>query len=149
MREVCLDAALLIEFLEVERPEICMTYGGRRFVRLAAIETRKRGIKNVFFLHNLSYGDASLFACFDAVVIPSEFARRYYKERLGIDSSFDLRTNATYWASVVQIGHRIGVRDAGRIFRVEVDLSYLYSPEEGIGIDNTNMIVQGLLNAYR
>ncbi len=85
MREVCLDAALLIEFLRVERPEICMTYGGYRFVRLAAIETRKRGIKSVFFLHNLSYGDASLFACFDAVVVPSEFARRYYKERLGID----------------------------------------------------------------
>lgn len=80
-----LYAALLIEFLEVERPEICMTYGGYRFVRLAEIETRRRGIKNVFFLHNFSYGDASLFACFDAVVVPSEFARRYYKECLGID----------------------------------------------------------------
>lgn len=82
---VLLYAALLNEFLEEARPEICMTYGGYRFVRLAAIETRKRGIKNVFFLHNLSYGDASLFSYFDAVVVPSEFARRYYKERLGID----------------------------------------------------------------
>ena len=64
-------------------PEILATYGGQATVSATAKKARRKGIKSVFMLHNLSYRDPTPFSLFDAVVVPSEFARTYYKRTLG------------------------------------------------------------------
>ena len=36
-------------------------------------------------MHNFAYRDRSLFAATDRVIVPTEFARRYYREKLGLE----------------------------------------------------------------
>jgi glycosyltransferase involved in cell wall biosynthesis len=45
---------------------------------------RVGGIPVVFHLHNFGYDDRRGFADASAVIVPSEYARRYYRRRLGI-----------------------------------------------------------------
>ena len=72
--------------LDMVRPQLLLTYGGdpagREMVRLA----KARGCTVVFLLHNLAYGKRETFAGVDHVVVPTEFARRHYQERLGLVS---------------------------------------------------------------
>ena len=78
-------AALEEEFSEFS-PEIFASYGGQRTVVASALKAKRRGIKSVFMLHNLSYRDPKLFENFDMVVVPSEYVRRRYREMLGFDA---------------------------------------------------------------
>jgi glycosyltransferase involved in cell wall biosynthesis len=45
---------------------------------------RQQGIPILFALHNFSYANAAAFRMVDRVVVPTEFARRYYREKLGL-----------------------------------------------------------------
>jgi glycosyltransferase involved in cell wall biosynthesis len=45
---------------------------------------RERGIAVAFGLHNFSYGDRRLFEHVDYTFVPSEFAARFYAERVGV-----------------------------------------------------------------
>lgn len=65
------------------RPEVVWTYGGQPLALSLLRRARRRGAKVVFALHNLAYGPSPLFAATDAVVVPSEFARRHYRQVLG------------------------------------------------------------------
>ena len=78
--------ALLEEQFDEFSPEILASYGGQRTVSAAAMKAKRRGIKSVFMLHNLSYRDPKLFKNFDMIVVPSEYVRKRYRERLGLDA---------------------------------------------------------------
>jgi hypothetical protein len=93
-------AAVLAAFertLDEFRPDVRLTYGGdpvaRAMIRVAR-NCRERRVESrepegrskiVFGLHNFAYNDTELFRDVDAVVVPSEFARAWYQERLGIE----------------------------------------------------------------
>ena len=78
--------ALLEEQFKEFSPDILASYGGQRTVSASAMKAKCRGIKSVFMLHNLSYRDPKLFENFDMIVVPAEYVRKRYRERLGFDS---------------------------------------------------------------
>jgi glycosyltransferase involved in cell wall biosynthesis len=71
-------------FLEAERPDAVLTYGGdplaKALIRLAKI----RDLPLVFWLHNFSYYYPQTFVPADYVIVPSQFNRRYYWETIGL-----------------------------------------------------------------
>ncbi len=68
-----------------QRPvDVYATYGGYWAASLAATLAKERGARRVFMLHNFSYENRELFERFDRVVVPSQFARRFYFDRLGV-----------------------------------------------------------------
>lgn len=82
-------AAFLAVFEEVVRafrPDVLVTYGGRRPARAVIDRSRALGLRVVFFLRNFLYRRAAAFAGCDAVVVPSEAARRHYAA-LGVRST--------------------------------------------------------------
>jgi glycosyltransferase involved in cell wall biosynthesis len=83
-------------FLRKNRPDIVVTYGGDP-VSIAVQHLAKRhGAKIVFWLHNFSYHDRAAFAAADYIIVPSEFSRRYYREKLGLECS--VLPNIVHWA---------------------------------------------------
>ncbi len=54
----------------------------------------------VFWLHNFAYHDRAAFALVDYVVVPSEFSRRYYREKLGLECQ--VLPNVVHWAEAEQ-----------------------------------------------
>ncbi len=61
------------------------TYGGDP-VALAVQQMAKRnGAKIVFWLYNFAYTDRAAFALADYIIVPSEFSRQYYREKLGLE----------------------------------------------------------------
>ena len=47
---------------------------------------KRLGIPILFALHNFDYRDPAIFRLVDDVIVPSEFARRHYRQALGLDS---------------------------------------------------------------
>ncbi|MBQ9874608.1 MAG: glycosyltransferase [Thermoguttaceae bacterium] len=76
----------LSKALDAYNPDIFATYGGDQRNALAAETVRNRGASTAFYLHNLEYRKPELFKSFDSVIVPSEFAKRFYKEKLGIET---------------------------------------------------------------
>jgi glycosyltransferase involved in cell wall biosynthesis len=72
-------------FLKKNRPDLVWTYGGDPVSRLLHRVVRALRIPLLFELHNFSYSDPSLFAPTDRVIVPTEFARQFYRERLDLD----------------------------------------------------------------
>jgi glycosyltransferase involved in cell wall biosynthesis len=72
------------KFLDANRPDVVMTYGGDP-IQIAMIDlAKKRDIPVVFALHNCFYTHAGPFAAIDYATAPSDFARRFYWETLGL-----------------------------------------------------------------
>ena len=72
-------------FLRKNRPDIVITYGGDP-VSIAVQRLAKRhGAIVVFWLRNFSYRARAPFEAVDCVIVPSEFSRRYYREKLGLN----------------------------------------------------------------
>jgi glycosyltransferase involved in cell wall biosynthesis len=70
--------------LQRDRPDVVWTYGGDP-VSLAIHRLAKRmDIPIVFALHNFSYPTAETFRSVDYVVVPAEYSRKYYWEKLGL-----------------------------------------------------------------
>jgi glycosyltransferase involved in cell wall biosynthesis len=67
------------------RPHVLLTYGGHPACLHLIQRARRRGIATVFHLHNFAYTDRRAFADCSAVLVPTEFARRLYERRLGLD----------------------------------------------------------------
>jgi glycosyltransferase involved in cell wall biosynthesis len=78
--------ALLEGVLDQFCPDLVLTYGGDWLARESIDRVKRRGVPVVFALHNFSYHDAEYFRPIDAVVVPSEFARRHYRQTLGLES---------------------------------------------------------------
>jgi glycosyltransferase involved in cell wall biosynthesis len=73
-------------FLRANRPDLVWTYGGDPVSRHLHRIVRQLEIPLLFELHNFAYLDHSMFAATDHVIVPTEFARRFYQEKLGLES---------------------------------------------------------------
>jgi glycosyltransferase involved in cell wall biosynthesis len=86
-REGVIFLDLVEQVLERFRPEVVLTYGGNpvslELIRLA----RARGIPVVFHLHNFAYNDRRGFNDVSAVLFPSDYSRRLYQRRIGLDGT--------------------------------------------------------------
>jgi glycosyltransferase involved in cell wall biosynthesis len=69
------------------RPHVVLTYGGHPASRELIRRSRLRKVPVVFGLHNFAYDDPAVFADAAAVLVPSEYARRWYARRLGLKST--------------------------------------------------------------
>ena len=70
----------------VFRPSVVLTYGGGPPADGIVAVARAAGARTVFALHNFAYTDAAALRPHDAVLVPSEFSRRYYREHHGVES---------------------------------------------------------------
>jgi glycosyltransferase involved in cell wall biosynthesis len=77
--------ALLERVLETYRPDAMLTYGGHWLAAEVIACAKRQGTPVVFGLHNFAYTDAGFFRPVDAVLVPSRFARDYYRRALGLD----------------------------------------------------------------
>jgi glycosyltransferase involved in cell wall biosynthesis len=66
------------------RPDVVLTYGGHAANLELMAAARRGGIAVVFHLHNFAYNDRRGFANTSALLVPTEFARRLYADRLGL-----------------------------------------------------------------
>lgn len=82
--EVRAFARLLDEAVRRFRPDVVLTYGGDPASAVVPAVARAGGAKVAFWLHNFAYSDRVWFDRCDAVVVPSEFSRDHFRERLGI-----------------------------------------------------------------
>jgi glycosyltransferase involved in cell wall biosynthesis len=69
------------------RPHVVLTYGGHPASRELMRRARLRKVPVVFGLHNFAYDDPAVFADAAAVLVPSDYARRWYARRLGLNST--------------------------------------------------------------
>ncbi|MBP5621153.1 MAG: glycosyltransferase family 4 protein [Thermoguttaceae bacterium] len=76
----------LIKKLDATSPDVFATNGGDPRLILSAKRAKANGGASVFLLYNLAYSKRELFLAFDKVVVPSEYARRFYLDRLDVDS---------------------------------------------------------------
>jgi glycosyltransferase involved in cell wall biosynthesis len=76
---------LTSQVLERFRPQVLLTYGGHPANTELMARAKRAGTKVVFFLRNLAYTDAKLFADTAGVLVASEFARRHYLQTLGLN----------------------------------------------------------------
>jgi glycosyltransferase involved in cell wall biosynthesis len=73
------------KFLEVNRPDAIITYGGDPITQGMIALARRRGIPVVFSIHNFAYPNPRPFANVDYCIVPSEFARRHYRNKVGLE----------------------------------------------------------------
>ena len=69
------------------RPQVMLTYGGHPASMELMARARRHGVAVVFHLHNFAYENMSAFRFTDAVIVPTEYCRRHYARRLGLDST--------------------------------------------------------------
>ncbi len=84
-REGAMYIDLATTVLDRFRPEILLTYGGHPVSRSLMLKARARGTAVAFHLHNFGYNDRRAFEDVDAIIFPSEYSRRLYTRRVGID----------------------------------------------------------------
>ena len=75
------------QVLERFRPEVVLTFGGHPVNLAMMARARQAGAAVVFHLHNFAYDDLRAFVAADAVLVPSEYARRLYARRLGLETT--------------------------------------------------------------
>ncbi len=75
-------------FLTRNRPDVVWTYGGDPVSQALHRLVKRLGIAIVFGLHNFNYRDAGVFQMVDHVIVPTEFARRFYRETIGLNCHF-------------------------------------------------------------
>ena len=84
-RESALFLDLADQVLDRFRPEILLTYGGHPAGRELMRRARAKGAAVVFHLQNFGYNDRRGFEDVDALIFPSEYSRRFYARRVGLD----------------------------------------------------------------
>ena len=72
-------------FLEIDQPDVMLTYGGDPITNGMVDMARRRGIPIVFAIDNLQYFDPRPFANVDYCIVPSQFAQRYYRDQVGFN----------------------------------------------------------------
>jgi glycosyltransferase involved in cell wall biosynthesis len=86
-REAAIFLDLAEQVLDRFRPDFLLTYGGHPASRTLMLKARSRGVKVVFHLHNFGYNDRRAFEDVDAIIFPSEYSRRHYARRVGLDGA--------------------------------------------------------------
>ena len=84
--EGALFLELFDQILDRFKPQILLTYGGHPANLEAMARARRKGIAVVFHLHNFAYDDLRAFQDANAVLVPSEYARRFYRRKLGLET---------------------------------------------------------------
>jgi glycosyltransferase involved in cell wall biosynthesis len=69
------------------RPELLLTYGGSAADFARQRRARAAGARVVFGLYNTRYVTRGLFDHLDAVITPSEFLSRFYRDAIGLRST--------------------------------------------------------------
>lgn len=69
-------------YLDKNRPDAVMTYGGDEISMAMTEMVKRRDIPVVFTLHNFLYTHAEPFRLADYATVPSEFCRQHYWEKL-------------------------------------------------------------------
>ena len=69
------------------RPQVLLTYGGHPVSLELMRRARATGTPVVFHLHNFGYDDRRGFADASAIIFPSEYSRRFYRHRVGLDGT--------------------------------------------------------------
>jgi glycosyltransferase involved in cell wall biosynthesis len=88
-------------FLEIEQPDVMLTYGGDPITNALIDMARRRGIPVVFAIHNLQYFDPRPFAKVDYCIVPAQFTQRYYRERVGLECH--VLSNPVDWGRVLAV----------------------------------------------
>jgi glycosyltransferase involved in cell wall biosynthesis len=86
-REGAIFLDLADQVLDRFRPQVLLTYGGHPVCLELMRQARSRGISVVFHLHNFAYNNRVAFNDVTAVIFPSEYSRRLYRQRLGLDGT--------------------------------------------------------------
>jgi glycosyltransferase involved in cell wall biosynthesis len=86
-REAAMFLDLADQVLDRFQPEILLTYGGHPASREVMRRARAKGAAVVFHLHNFAYNDRRGFEDVDAVIFPSEYSRRLYARRVGLEGT--------------------------------------------------------------
>jgi glycosyltransferase involved in cell wall biosynthesis len=82
--EANLFLAACKSFLTQNRPDVVWTYGGDPASRAIHRLVKQIDIPLVFFLHNFAYTSPEPFRLVDYALVPSQYARRFYWERIGL-----------------------------------------------------------------
>jgi glycosyltransferase involved in cell wall biosynthesis len=69
------------------RPQVLLIYGAHPVNIELMRRARLRRIAVVFHLHNFAYGERSAFTRTDAILVPSHYAREYYRRTLGLETT--------------------------------------------------------------
>jgi glycosyltransferase involved in cell wall biosynthesis len=77
--------ALAEQVLDRFQPDALLTYGGHPAGLELMRRARSRRIRVIFHIHNFAYTDRRAFADASSVWFPSEYTRRFYRSRVGID----------------------------------------------------------------
>lgn len=67
-------------------PDVVVTYGGGPVALELHKLARRARAKTIFLLHNFSYWRKATFENVDLTVVPTEFAQRLYRQRLGLET---------------------------------------------------------------
>lgn len=73
------------QILERFRPQVLLTYGGHPANLELMARARRRGIAVVFYLHNFAYDSALAFRDASGVLVPTDYCRRFYARRIGLE----------------------------------------------------------------
>ncbi|MFI5454315.1 MAG: glycosyltransferase [Isosphaerales bacterium] len=84
-REAAIFLDLAEQVLERFRPQVLLTYGGHPACLELMRKARKRKVPVVFHMHNFAYDNRRGFTDVSAVLVPTEYSRRLYARRLGLD----------------------------------------------------------------
>ncbi len=72
-------------FLRKNRPDLVWTYGGSPVSASLYKIVHGLGIPLLFALHNFKYRDPSIFQTADRVIVPTEYARRFYHVGIALE----------------------------------------------------------------
>jgi glycosyltransferase involved in cell wall biosynthesis len=153
------------QIFERFRPQVLLTYGGHPLVLALMSWARRRGIAVVFHLHNFGYNDRRFFADTDAVLVPTEYARRYHARRVGLDCAVvPLPFHAarvvaedpeprflTFVNPVPEKGATVFARIASELGRRRPDIPLLVveGRKKADGLANVGLDLSGLTNLHR
>jgi glycosyltransferase involved in cell wall biosynthesis len=84
-REGAIFLDLAEQALDRFRPDVLLAYGGHPASLELMRRARSRAIPVVFHLHNFAYSERRGFDDVSALLVPTEYARRLYTRRLGLD----------------------------------------------------------------
>ena len=76
---------LATQVLNRFQPQVLLTYGGHPASLALMQRARSMGIAVVFHLHNFGYNDRRGFTDVSAVIFPSEYSRRHFRRKVGLD----------------------------------------------------------------
>ena len=72
--------------LEVERPDVVLTYGGFPFKNQLLYTAHDYGAKTCVLLQNFGYSSLAFFIPADLTIVPSLFSRDEYKRNIGLET---------------------------------------------------------------